>query len=53
MNLPWDQEAAKALRAAQAVLAPADIAWLEAAHAPAFPDPSAAMERTWSPRLDP
>ena len=51
MNLPWDQEAAKALRAAQAVLAPADIAWLEAAHAPAFPDPSAAMERTFGELL--
>jgi hypothetical protein len=51
VNLPWDQEAAKALRAAQAVLAPADIAWFEAAHAPAFPDPSAAMERTFGELL--
>jgi hypothetical protein len=51
VNLPWDQEAAKALRVARAVLAPADMAWFEAAHAPAFPDPSAAMERTFGQLL--
>ena len=51
MNLPWDQEAGKALRAAQAVLAPADVAWFEAAHAPAFSDPAAAMERIFGQLL--
>ena len=51
VNLPWDQEAGKALRAAQAVLAPADIAWFEAAHAPAFFDPAAAMERIFGQLL--
>ena len=51
MNLPWDQEAGRALRAAQAVLAPADIAWFEAAHAPAFLDPAAAMERIFGQLL--
>ena len=51
MNLPWDQETGKALRAARAVLAPADIAWFEAAHAPAFPDPTAAMERIFGELL--
>ena len=51
MNLPWDQEAGKALRAAQAVLAPADVAWFEAAHAPAFFDPAAAMEHIFGQLL--
>ena len=51
VNLPWDQEAGKALRAAQAVLAPADVAWFEAAHAPAFLDPAAAMERIFGQLL--
>jgi hypothetical protein len=43
VSLPWDHETGKALRAARAVLAPVDIAWFEAAHAPAFLDPAAAM----------
>ena len=51
MSLPWDHETGKALRAAQAVLAPADIAWFEAAHAPAFLDPAAAMERIFGQLL--
>ena len=51
MNLPWDQETGKALRAARAVLAPADVAWFEAAHAPAFLDPAAAMERIFGELL--
>jgi hypothetical protein len=33
------------------VLASADIAWFEAAHAPAFPDPTAAMERIFGELL--
>jgi hypothetical protein len=51
MSLPWDQETATALRAAQAVLAPADLAWFEAAHASAFLDPAAAMERIFGELL--
>ena len=51
MSLPWDHETGKALRAARAVLAPVDIAWFEAAHAPAFLDPAAAMERIFGQLL--
>ena len=51
MSLPWDQETAIALRAAQAVLAPADLAWFEAVHASAFLDPAAAMEQVFAQLL--
>ena len=44
MNLSWEREAEKAVRAAQTLFELSDLAWLDAAHALEFVDPSRAME---------